>query len=37
MKTYGSGEDTGDTKETRSGAVKRSRRHNDDDSFDEEG
>ena len=36
MKTYGSSGDTGGTKETRSGAVKRSRRHNDDDSFDDD-
>jgi len=35
MKTYGSSGDT-NTKETRSGAVKRSRRHNDDDSFDDD-
>jgi len=34
MKTYGSSGDG--TKETRSGAVKRSRRHNDDDSFDDD-
>jgi len=34
MKTYS--EDTSGTKETRSGAVKRSRRHNDDDSFDDD-
>ena len=36
MKTYGSSGDTGGTKETRSGAVNRSRRHNDDDSFDDD-
>jgi len=36
MKTYSNSGDTGGTKETRSGAVKRSRRHNDDDSFDDD-
>ena len=34
MKTYGSSEES--TKETRSGAVKHSRRHNNDDSFDDD-
>jgi len=37
MKTYGSSGDIGGTKETtRSGTVKRGRRHNDDDSFDDD-